>query len=51
MMKQSFNDFMESAPISVVDEPQKFGKDVNDELLCRLERPIQSSRQTRGMSR
>lgn len=39
------------SPISVVDEPPKYGKDVNDELQWRLERAIQVSRQTRGMSR
>lgn len=37
--------------ISVADEPPKFGKDVNDELLWRLERPIQRSRQTDSISR
>ncbi|MGG1597472.1 DUF3991 domain-containing protein [Paenibacillus naphthalenovorans] len=37
--------------ISVADEPPKFGKDVNDELLLRLERPFHRSRQTDGISR
>lgn len=48
---QSIQALLFPSTISVVDEPPKFGKDVNDELLWRLERQIQTSRQTRGMSR